>query len=64
MFLDDVIARDIANVETLLGSTKAQDGAGVRYDRTTISVLDLYMAQLQNESHGGSAAFSWGFSRA
>ena len=56
MFLYYVIARDIANVETLLRSTKAQDGAGVRYDRTTISVLDLYLAQLQNESHGGSEA--------
>lgn len=50
MFLYYLISRDLANVETLLGSDKVQEQLGVRYDRTTISVLDLYVAQLQNET--------------
>lgn len=49
MFLYYILARDIANVATLLDSAKAQDATGVRYDKTTISVLDLYLAQLQRE---------------
>ena len=50
MFLYYVIARDLANVATLLASLKVQDQLSVRYDKTTISVLDLYVAQLQNEA--------------
>ena len=50
MFLYYVIARDLENVEKLLASSKVQDQLSVRYDKTTISVLDLYVAQLQYES--------------
>jgi len=50
MFLYYVVARDLENVEKLLASSKVQDQLSVRYDRTTISVLDLYVAQLQHES--------------
>lgn len=50
MFLYYVISRDLANVGALLESYKVQEQLGVRYDRTTISVLDLYVAQLQNET--------------
>jgi len=49
MFLYYVMARDLANTATLLGSTALQQSLKLKYDRTTISVLDLYCAQLQNE---------------
>ena len=55
MFLYYVIARDLKNVDSLLDSVKTQDSLGVRYDKTTISVLDLYTAQLQSESLNGDA---------
>lgn len=49
MFLYYVVARDLAGANTLLGSTALQQSLKFKYDRTTISVLDLYCAQLQNE---------------
>jgi hypothetical protein len=49
MFLYYVIAKDLSNLDTLLASNKIQNQLGIRYDRTTIAVLDLYMAQLQDE---------------
>lgn len=56
MFLYYLLARDSENVKTLLESTKAQTAIGVRYDKTTISVLDLYLAQLQEEYRNADAA--------
>jgi hypothetical protein len=50
MFLYYVIASDLEGVERLLASNNVQDKLGLRYDRTTVSVLDLYVAQLQNEA--------------
>lgn len=55
MFLYYVIARDLKNVGTLLDSHRVQSSLGVRYDRTTTSVLDVYMAQLQRESQDADA---------
>jgi hypothetical protein len=55
MFLYYVIARDLKNVGALLDSHKVQSSLGVRYDRTTTSVLDVYMAQLQSESQDAGA---------
>jgi hypothetical protein len=49
MFLYYVIARDVANTSNLLGSTALHQSLKLKYDRSTISVLDLYCAQLQNE---------------
>lgn len=50
MFLYYVVARDLKAVEDLLASSKVQNAVGVKYDRTTTSVLDLVTAQLQHES--------------
>jgi hypothetical protein len=50
MFLYYVIARDLGNVDTLLDSKQTQVSLSVSYDKTTVSVLDLYTAQLQGEA--------------
>jgi hypothetical protein len=50
MFLYYLIARDVAKVDELLASEALQNRLGLRYDRTTISVLDLYAAQMQHET--------------
>jgi len=50
MFLYYVIAQDLKRVEELLASDALQSRLGLRYDKTTISVLDLYAAQLQHET--------------
>lgn len=55
MFLYYVIARDLAGLNALLGSGSLQTALKLKYDRTTISVLDLYCAQLQNEELPDSA---------
>lgn len=55
VFLYYVIARDLAQVNTLLGSAALHQTLKLKYDRTTISVLDLYCAQLQNEESSGAA---------
>lgn len=55
MYLYYVISRDLTNVETLLTSTLLHQTLKLKYDRTTISVLDLYCAQLQNEETQNSA---------
>lgn len=49
MFLYYVIARDRKQVQILLDSEKTHQSLGLKYDRTTISVLDLYCAQAQSE---------------
>jgi hypothetical protein len=54
MFLYYVIARDVANASTLLGSATLHQSLKLKYDKTTISVLDLYCAQLQNEESSGA----------
>lgn len=56
MFLYYVIARDVQKVDELLASEALQSRLGLRYNRTTISVLDLYAAQMQHETlHPGDA---------
>jgi hypothetical protein len=50
MFLYYVIARNVQKVDELLASDALQNRLGLRYDRTTISVLDLYAAQMQHET--------------
>lgn len=50
MFLYYVIARDLKNVDALVESKKTQASLEVGYDKTTVSVLDLYTAQLQGEA--------------
>ncbi len=55
MYLYYVIARDLQDVETLLSSNTLHQALKLKYDRTTISVLDLYCAQLQNEESAGAA---------
>ena len=50
MFLYYAMARDLAGLNTLLKSDQIQQSLGVHYDKTTVSVLDLYAAQLQAES--------------
>jgi hypothetical protein len=54
MFLYYIVARDIVGANTLLGSTALHQSLKLKYDKTTISVLDLYCAQLQNEESEGS----------
>lgn len=49
MYLYYTIARDLGGVNTVLESPKTQNNLGIRYDKTTASVLDLYCAQLQRE---------------
>ena len=49
MFLYYVIARDLKGLDKLLESERAQQALGLKYDKTTASVLDLYCAQLQRE---------------
>jgi hypothetical protein len=49
MFLYYVLSRDLANTQTLPESENTQRAIKVRYDKTTVSVLDIYTAQLQNE---------------
>jgi hypothetical protein len=44
-----VIARDLAAVDQVLASAKLQQTLGIKYDKTTTSVLDLYLAQLDYE---------------
>lgn len=55
MFLYYVIARNLAGTNTLLSSTALHQSLKLKYDRTTISVLDLYCAQLQNEESSEAA---------
>ena len=55
MFLYYVLARDLQGVEKLLASDDVQSQLRVRYNRTTISVLDLYLAQLQSEDRSDKA---------
>lgn len=55
MYLYYVIARDLTNVDTLLSSTTLHQSLKLKYDRTTITVLDLYCAQLQYEEAAASA---------
>jgi hypothetical protein len=55
MFMYYVMARDIGNVDKLIASDRLQEKLGIKYDRTTISVLDLYAAQLQLEALAGDA---------
>jgi len=55
MFLYYAMARDLAAVDTLLGSMNLHQSLRLKYDKTTISVLDLYCAQLQNEETPSSA---------
>ena len=56
MFLYYLICRDLENLQQLLDSERAQRSLNVRYDRTTISVLDIYTAQLQYEDQNPSDA--------
>jgi hypothetical protein len=55
MFLYYVIARDMDGTSMLLNSTALHQLLKLKYDRTTISVLDIYCAQLQNEELPTSA---------
>ena len=55
MFLYYVIARDLRGIGTLLASEKTHQNLGLRYNRTTVSVLDLYCAQMQYEMKPGAA---------
>jgi hypothetical protein len=48
MFLYYVVCRDLSNLEQLLKS-ETQRSLGVKYEGTTVSVLDIYLAQLQYE---------------
>ncbi|MGH7097785.1 MAG: DUF262 domain-containing protein [Stellaceae bacterium] len=56
MFLYYVISRDTRSLGELLASEQAQRRLGRKYNRTTISVLDIYTAQLQYESKSTKAA--------
>jgi hypothetical protein len=56
MFLYYVICRDLKNLQTLLDSEQAQRNLQVKYDRSTVSVLDIYTAQLQQEDQHPSTA--------
>jgi hypothetical protein len=55
MFLYYVVARDRAAIQTLLESPKTQHGLGIKYDKTTVSVLDLYCAQAQAEREASAS---------
>ena len=55
MFLYYVIARDLSGTNTILSSSVLLQSLKLKYDRTTISVLDIYCAQLQNEESSGAA---------
>jgi len=56
MFLYYVLARDLTAVQTILDSEKVQQTLRLKYDRTTVSVLDLYCAQAQQEQQPNSPA--------
>jgi hypothetical protein len=49
MFLYYVLARDLPQVETLIKSGAIQTAVKLKYDKSTVSVLDLYCAQLEYE---------------
>lgn len=55
IFLYYLLAKDLANVDTLLRSSSLRQELKIKFDRTTASVLDLYCAQLQNEDQNPSA---------
>jgi hypothetical protein len=58
MFLYYVLARDLKAVQTILDSEKVQQTLRLKYDRTTVSVLDLYCAQAQQELQPNSPAIT------
>jgi hypothetical protein len=49
MVLYYIICRDLKNLQQVLESREAQRSIGIKYDRKTVSVLDMYTAQLQYE---------------
>jgi hypothetical protein len=55
MFLYYVIARDMKGLDALLESPKTIAQLGMKYDGTTIWVLDLYCAQLKRQEQADTA---------
>jgi hypothetical protein len=63
MFLYYVIARDLGAIQALLASDKTQQALKLKYDRTTVSVLDLYCAQAQQEVKPNTASIVAGMDK-
>ena len=55
-FLFYIIARDLANLNTLLGNNKSLRALGLQAPRSTTSVLDIYCAHLQREERDSRSA--------
>jgi hypothetical protein len=55
MFLYYVISRDKDAVQKILSSERTQNQLRLKYNRTTISVLDIYAAELEYESKSDKA---------